>query len=85
MHVAVKETVVLCSTRFQYFGTDSVNANAARHIDRSTYDKTIECAVGGGGTGTTSDRVTFQHTAGDGERSTVIHVIETLQHQVNLW
>ena len=84
MHVARKETVVFCSTHFQYFGTDSVDANAARHIDRSRPYKTIECTIGGSSTGTTRDRITVQYTAGHGEGSAVIHVIETLQHQVNL-
>ena len=78
MHVAAKEPVVFCSTHFQYFGTDSVNANATRHINRSTYYKTIERAIGGSSTGTTCDRIPVQYTAGHGEGSAVIHVIETL-------
>jgi len=45
MYVAVKETVVLRSTHLQYFGTDSVDANAARHINRSTYYETVECVM----------------------------------------
>ena len=40
---------------------------------------------GGGGTGTISDWVTVQHPAGHGEGSTVLHVIESLQDQVDLW
>ncbi len=78
MHVAAKETVVFCSTHFQYFGTDGVDANAARHIDRSAYYKTIECAIGGCGTGATWDRIPVQYTTGHGEGAGVIHVIETL-------
>ncbi len=78
MHMAAKETVVFCSAHFQHFGTDSINANPARHINRSTCYKTIECAVGGSRTGTTWDRIPVQYTAGYGEGSAVIHVIETL-------
>ena len=53
MYVAMKEALIFCSTHFQHFGTDSIDANAARHINRSTHHKAIECAIGGGGTGTT--------------------------------
>ena len=82
--MATKKSVVHLSTGLQNFGTDSVDANAARHINRSTCHKPIECAVGGGGTGTAPDRITVGHTAGHRKGPAVIHVVETFKHQVDL-
>ena len=50
-------------TRLQNFGTDRVDAIAARHVDRGTLHKTIECTVGGGCTGAARDRITVRYTA----------------------
>ena len=85
MHVAAKETLVFGPTRFQYFGTDSVDPNTARHINRSPLDKAIKRTVSGSGAGTTSNRIAVQHTAGHGEGPTVVYVLNPLQDQIDLW
>ena len=47
MNVATKETIKFFATRFKYFGTDGVDANAAGHINGITFYIAIECTVGG--------------------------------------
>ncbi len=85
MKMATKISVVHLSTRLKNLRADSVDANTARHVNRSTLHKTIECAVGGGGAGPARDWIAVRDTAGQRKGTVVIHIVDSLQYEVDLW
>jgi len=82
--MATEEAVVFFTRDLENFRAYRVDSNTAWHIDRRAEHKTVEGAIGGRRAGTAGNRIPVQNAAGEGKGATVIDVIKTFQHQVNL-
>ena len=77
--MATEKTIVFLARNFEDFRTYRIDADTTWHIDRSAEHKSIERAIGGRSAGTTCNRVTIQHTAGEREGATIVNKVESLR------
>lgn len=85
VNVAMEKTIVFLSRYLENFRADAIDADTARHVDRSAEHESIQRAVCSRRAGTAADWISIQYTTGQSERTAVVYIVEALEHEVYLW